>query len=120
MEPWTGRASIAFSDGTVIGAMLDCNGLRPSRYCITTDDLVIMASEVGVLDIPPERVVRKNRSDQVACCSWTPTLAASSATTRSSATWPRSTPTVISISHNLVDVEDLPSVTRNGPITRPS
>ena len=61
MEPWDGPASIAFSDGTVIGAMLDRNGLRPSRYCITTDDLVIMASEVGVLDIPPERVVRKDR-----------------------------------------------------------
>ncbi len=61
MEPWDGPASIAFTDGTVIGAMLDRNGLRPSRYCITDDDLVIMASEVGVLDIPPERIVRKDR-----------------------------------------------------------
>jgi glutamate synthase (NADPH/NADH) large chain len=61
MEPWDGPASIAFTDGTLIGAVLDRNGLRPSRYCITRDDLVIMASEVGVLDVPPERIVRKDR-----------------------------------------------------------
>ena len=53
MEPWDGPASIAFTDGTMIGAVLDRNGLRPSRYYVTKDDLVIMASEVGVLDIPP-------------------------------------------------------------------
>jgi glutamate synthase domain-containing protein 2/glutamate synthase domain-containing protein 1/glutamate synthase domain-containing protein 3 len=61
MEPWDGPASITFTDGTLIGAVLDRNGLRPSRYCITTDDLVIMASEVGVLDIPADRVVKKDR-----------------------------------------------------------
>ena len=61
MEPWDGPASIAFTDGTVIGAVLDRNGLRPSRYCVTKDDLVIMASEVGVLDIPPEDIVLKER-----------------------------------------------------------
>ncbi len=61
MEPWDGPASIAFTDGTLIGAVLDRNGLRPSRYCITKDDLVIMASEVGVLDIPVDRVVVKDR-----------------------------------------------------------
>ncbi len=61
MEPWDGPASIAFSDGTVVGAVLDRNGLRPSRYCVTKDDLVIMASEVGVLDIPPEDIVVKER-----------------------------------------------------------
>ena len=53
MEPWDGPASIAFTDGTVIGAVLDRNGLRPSRYWVTDDDLVIMASEVGVVDIDP-------------------------------------------------------------------
>ena len=53
MEPWDGPASIAFTDGTVIGAVLDRNGLRPSRYWVTDDDLVIMASEVGVLDVDP-------------------------------------------------------------------
>lgn len=61
MEPWDGPASIAFTDGTVIGAALDRNGLRPSRYYVTKDDMVIMASEVGVLDIPPENVLEKER-----------------------------------------------------------
>jgi len=61
MEPWDGPASIAFTDGTVVGAVLDRNGLRPSRYYVTKDDLVIMASEVGVLDVPPERVLEKRR-----------------------------------------------------------
>ncbi len=61
MEPWDGPASIAFTDGTRIGACLDRNGLRPSRYYVTKDDLVIMASEAGVLDIAPERVAIKGR-----------------------------------------------------------
>ena len=61
MEPWDGPASVVFTDGIQIGAMLDRNGLRPSRYYITSDDLVIMASEVGVLDIDPENIVRKDR-----------------------------------------------------------
>jgi glutamate synthase (NADPH/NADH) large chain len=61
MEPWDGPASIAFTDGSVIGAVLDRNGLRPSRYWVTADDLVIMASEVGVIDIPSERIVSKGR-----------------------------------------------------------
>ena len=61
MEPWDGPASIAFTDGNVVGAVLDRNGLRPSRYYVTKDDLVIMASEVGVLDIPPQNVAFKGR-----------------------------------------------------------
>jgi glutamate synthase domain-containing protein 2/glutamate synthase domain-containing protein 1/glutamate synthase domain-containing protein 3 len=61
MEPWDGPASIAFTDGTVIGAVLDRNGLRPSRYVVTKDGFVVMASEVGVLDIPPENVEHKDR-----------------------------------------------------------
>jgi glutamate synthase (ferredoxin) len=61
MEPWDGPASIAFTDGSSIGAVLDRNGLRPGRYYVTTDDLVIMASEAGVLTIPPEKVVAKGR-----------------------------------------------------------
>jgi glutamate synthase (ferredoxin) len=61
MEPWDGPASIAFTDGIRVGAVLDRNGLRPSRYYVTKDDLVIMASEVGVLDVPPERVLHKQR-----------------------------------------------------------
>ncbi len=61
MEPWDGPASIAFTDGKRIGAVLDRNGLRPSRYWVTKDDLVVMASEVGVLDIPPDRILSKGR-----------------------------------------------------------
>jgi glutamate synthase (NADPH/NADH) large chain len=61
MEPWDGPASIAFTDGHYIGALLDRNGLRPSRYYITTDDRVIMASEVGVLPVAPELVKEKGR-----------------------------------------------------------
>ncbi|MCX6517446.1 MAG: glutamate synthase large subunit [Actinobacteria bacterium] len=61
MEPWDGPADVAFTDGTLIGAVLDRNGLRPGRYWITKDDLVVLASEAGVLDIEPSRVVKKGR-----------------------------------------------------------
>jgi glutamate synthase (NADPH) large chain len=61
MEPWDGPALVAFTDGTVIGAVLDRNGLRPARYWVTEDGLVVLASEVGVLDIDPATVVRKGR-----------------------------------------------------------
>ena len=61
MEPWDGPASLSFTDGEVIGAVLDRNGLRPSRYYVTHDDIVIMASEVGVLDVAPENVKIKDR-----------------------------------------------------------
>jgi glutamate synthase (NADPH/NADH) large chain len=61
MEPWDGPAAVCFTDGTVVGAVLDRNGLRPARYWVTDDDLVVLASEVGVLDIAPERIVRKGR-----------------------------------------------------------
>ncbi len=61
MEPWDGPAAVAFTDGRQIGATLDRNGLRPARYLITKDDLVVMGSEMGVLDIPEERIVKKWR-----------------------------------------------------------
>ncbi|MFO1245161.1 MAG: glutamate synthase-related protein [Ramlibacter sp.] len=61
LEPWDGPASIVFTDGRQIGATLDRNGLRPSRYCVTDDDLVIMASESGVLPVPENKIVRKWR-----------------------------------------------------------
>jgi glutamate synthase domain-containing protein 2/glutamate synthase domain-containing protein 1/glutamate synthase domain-containing protein 3 len=61
MEPWDGPAAIAFTDGRSIGATLDRNGLRPARYLVTQDDLVIMASESGVLPVAPEQVIRKGR-----------------------------------------------------------
>jgi len=61
MEPWDGPASIAFSDGVSIGAVLDRNGLRPSRFYVTSDDMVIMSSEVGVIPVDPSTVIRKGR-----------------------------------------------------------
>ncbi len=61
MEPWDGPASIAFTDGTVMGAVLDRNGLRPSRYWVTKDGLVVMASEVGVVDLAQDTIVEKGR-----------------------------------------------------------
>jgi glutamate synthase (NADPH) large chain len=61
MEPWDGPAAIAFTDGRQIGATLDRNGLRPARYCVTNDDMVIMASESGVLPIPQDKIVKKWR-----------------------------------------------------------
>jgi len=60
-EPWDGPAALVFSDGSLVGAALDRNGLRPARYCRTDDGLVIMASEAGVLDLAPERIVEKGR-----------------------------------------------------------
>ncbi len=61
MEPWDGPASISFTDGKIIGATLDRNGLRPSRYCVTNDERVIMASETGVLPIDPSTIIEKGR-----------------------------------------------------------
>jgi glutamate synthase (NADPH/NADH) large chain len=61
MEPWDGPAAIAFTDGRVIGATLDRNGLRPGRYIVTKDDLVVLASEAGVLDVPPQDIRKKGR-----------------------------------------------------------
>jgi len=61
MEPWDGPASIAFTDGKKVGATLDRNGLRPSRYYVTSDDIVVLSSEVGVLDIPAEDIIHKDR-----------------------------------------------------------
>src|SRR6201746_2212724 len=61
MEPWAGAAAVAFTDGRQIGATLDRNGLRPARYLVTHDGLVVMASEMGVLPIPEEKIVTKWR-----------------------------------------------------------
>lgn len=61
MEPWDGPACVTFTDGTVVGAVLDRNGLRPGRYWVTDDGLVVLSSEVGVLDLDPAKVVRKGR-----------------------------------------------------------
>ncbi|WP_395092479.1 glutamate synthase large subunit [Armatimonas sp.] len=61
MEPWDGPAAVAFTDGVQVGAVLDRNGLRPARYTVTTDDLVILASETGVVQVPPEKIVERGR-----------------------------------------------------------
>ena len=61
MEPWDGPAAVSFTDGNLVGAVLDRNGLRPARYWVTDDGLVVLASEVGVVDIAPEKIVRKGR-----------------------------------------------------------
>ena len=61
MEPWDGPASILFSDGDIMGAVLDRNGLRPSRYCVTDDGFLILSSETGCVDIPEEKIIRKDR-----------------------------------------------------------
>ena len=59
MEPWDGPAAAVFSDGRVVGGLLDRNGLRPARYTVTKDGFMVLASEAGVLDIPPEKVREK-------------------------------------------------------------
>ena len=61
MEPWDGPAALVFTDGSLVGATLDRNGLRPGRYLVTDDGLVVLASEIGVLDVDPSKVVRKGR-----------------------------------------------------------
>ena len=61
MEPWDGPAALVFTDGGYVGATLDRNGLRPGRFLVTDDGLVVLASEIGVLDFPADRIVRKGR-----------------------------------------------------------
>ncbi|HUI06495.1 MAG TPA: glutamate synthase large subunit [Verrucomicrobiae bacterium] len=108
MEPWDGPASIAFTDGVKIGAVLDRNGLRPSRYYVTKDDQVIMASEVGVLDVAPDRVLQKGRlqpgrmflvDTELGCIVGDDELKHQIATEQPYRLW---------LKENLVDLEDLP------------
>ena len=61
MEPWDGPAALVFCDGRYIGATLDRNGLRPARYTVTSDGMIVMASETGVMDFPPKQIVQKGR-----------------------------------------------------------
>ena len=89
MEPWDGPACVAFTDGTVVGAVLDRNGLRPGRFWVTDDGLVVLACEVGVLDLPPPSAwCARAGSSPAGCSSSTPPQAASSRTTRSRRSWP--------------------------------
>ena len=93
LEPWDGPAAIAFTDGRVIGATLDRNGLRPARYVVTHDGLVVLASEAGVLDLAPKRIARSWRLEPGSCCWLTPCAAASSAIARARRSSLASTPT---------------------------
>ena len=94
MEPWDGPASIAFTDGKVIGAVLDRNGLRPSRYMVTKDGYVIMSSETGVLEVDPANVCPQGDGSSPAVCSWSiPTASASCRTRRSRKASPHASPT---------------------------
>ena len=70
MEPWDGPASVPFTDGNYIGALLDRNGLRPSRYTVTKSGKLIMSSEIGVVDIDPEDVERHGRLEPGKCFWW--------------------------------------------------
>ena len=81
MEPWDGPACVTFTDGAVIGAVLDRNGLRPGRWWRTADDLVVLASEAGVLEIDPSQVLAKGRLRRAGCSWWTPCAASSWTTT---------------------------------------
>ena len=83
MEPWDGPASVTFTDGKTIGAVLDRNGLRPSRYIETDDGRVIMASEVGALEIASENESSGKGGSSRARCSWSTSRRARSSTTRS-------------------------------------
>ena len=67
MEPWDGPANVSFTDGTVIGAVLDRNGLRPGRFWVTDDGLVVLASEAGVLPLDPAKIIRKGRLQPGRC-----------------------------------------------------
>ena len=87
MEPWDGPAAIPFTDGVSVGAVLDRNGLRPSRYTVTRDGRVIMASETGVLPVEPANVAVKDALSPAACSWWTLNRAESFMTTRSRKLW---------------------------------
>lgn len=93
MEPWDGPAAILFSDGDVVGACLDRNGLRPIRYYLTDDGTVILASEVGVLDLPRRRSSANPASAPARCSCWTPAPARSGRTRPSSPAMPPPIPT---------------------------
>ena len=83
MEPWDGPAAVCFTDGKLIGATLDRNGLRPCRYQVTTDGLVVLASEAGVLPTDPQEYPQKGRL-QPGRCSWSIRCRAASSTTKRS------------------------------------
>ena len=120
MEPWDGPALVSFTDGTVIGAVLDRNGLRPARYWVTEDGLVALASEVGVLDVRAgRRSCGRAAWSRAACSSSTPPPAGSSTTPRSRARWPPSTRTRTGCTPGLIHLDDLPDARARGRLRTP-
>ena len=120
MEPWDGPAAMAFTDGRQIGATLDRNGLRPARYFVTDDGLVIMASETGVLPIPEKSIVRNGGSSPARCCSSTSRRAASSPTRRSRPSSPRAHPYQQWLDRTQIRVHELPGAAAPQPRTNVS
>ena len=118
MEPWDGPASIAFTDGTVVGAVLDRNGLRPSRYYVTKDDLVIMASEVGVLDVPPERVLKSAGCNRAACFWSIPSEGRIISDEEIKQEMASAQPYAQWLNENHVHFDDLPTVERKNRLSR--
>ena len=120
MEPWDGPALVTFTDGTVIGAVLDRNGLRPARYWVTDDGLVVLASEVGVLDVPPASVVSKGRL-QPGRMFLVDTAAGPDRRRRrdQGARWPPSTRTSDWLHAGLVHLDDLPDRERESSHREP-
>ena len=112
MEPWDGPAAIAFTDGKVIGATLDRNGLRPGRYIVTKDDLVVLASEAGVIEVPPKTSSRKAACSPAACSSSTRCSSASSPTPKSRSSSPRASPTPNGSSSSRSSIDSLPEPSR--------
>ena len=92
MEPWDGPASILFSDGDIMGAILDRNGLRPSRYVVTDDGRVILSSEVGVLPLDERHIIKKERIHRASSCWWTRSRRKSSMITNSRSSTPARSP----------------------------
>src|SRR4029079_9285235 len=117
MEPWDGPASIAFTDGTVIGAVLDRNGLRPSRYYVTKDGLVVMASEVGVLDIPPDQIRVKERLHPGKIFLVDTAQGRIVSDEEIKRDLPRQHPYAEWLKGNLVDIEDLPAAPYLPPVS---
>ena len=109
VEPWDGPAALTFTDGVLIGAMLDRNGLRPAKYVVTSDGLVVLASELGVLDARSEARHREGaRAARARCSSSTRTRGASSPTRRSSSKVATQQPYRAWLDENKIELADLP------------
>ena len=120
VEPWDGPAAVAFSDGRVVGATLDRNGLRPGRWLVTNDGWVVLASETGVFEVAGRRDRRPRAGCARASSSWsTSSPTASCPTRRSSASWPQRRPYGEWLRDRVVHIEDLPERSPRVPRVEP-